>query len=166
MPATRASRGPRRTALPRSRRAARLLAAAGLVFLALAGEAEPADTLQDRPYLTGDWNGLRTWLADRGIVPYASYPTGLWANVHGGFDTGIRYEGFADWGTDLDLERLVGWQGGRFHVNWHSDVSGLPSSELVGQFATEAVFGIESANAVRFYEIYLEQRLWDDALLV
>jgi porin len=101
-----------------------------------------------------------------GIVPYASYTTGIWANVHGGFATGVRYEGFANWGVDLDLERLFGWQGGRFHLNWHSNVSGLPSQELVGQFPTNAVLGLESANAVRFYEIYFEQRLWNDALLV
>jgi len=140
--------------------------AAVVLALSLAANGALADTLLDQPYLTGDWGGLRTWLADRGIAPFASYSTGVWANVHGGFATGVRYEGFADWGFDLNLERLVGWQGGSFHMDWHSNVSGLPSQELVGQFPTDAVLGLESANAIRFYEIYLEQRLWDDTLLI
>jgi porin len=143
-----------------------ILAAALWAYLSFAANGALADSLQDQPYLTGDWGGLRTWLADRGIAPFASYSTGVWANVHGGFATGVRYEGFADWGFDLNLERLVGWQGGSFHIDWHSNVSGLPSQELVGQFPTNDVLGLESANAVRFYEIYLEQRLWDDALLI
>ena len=143
-----------------------LLVAILFLRLDIAGEVASSDTLQDRPYLTGDWNGLRTWLANQGITPFATYSTGAWANVHGGFSTGVRYEGFADWGFDLDFERIAGWRGASFHIDWHSNVSGLPSQELVGQFPTNAVLSLESANAVRFYEIYLKQRLWDGALLV
>jgi len=151
---------------PRPRTVVGLLVAMSCLRLDLTTEVASADTLQDRPYLTGDWGGLRTWLANQGIVPFGSYTTGVWANVHGGFSTGVRYEGFADWGFDLDLEQLVGWQGASFHMDWHSNVSGLPSQELVGQFPTNAVLNLESANAVRFYEIYLKQRLWDGALLL
>ena len=156
----------RRPCFSRSRTGIGLVVAIGFWCLNLAGEVASGDTLQDRPYLTGDWNGLRTWLANQGIAPFGSYTTGVWANVHGGFSTGVRYEGFADWGFDLDLEHIVGWRGASFHIDWHSNVSGLPSQELVGQFPTNAVLNLESANAVRFYEIYLKQRLWDGALLV
>src|SRR5215467_6778783 len=57
--------------------------AAVVLALSLAANGALADTLLDQPYLTGDWGGLRTWLADRGIAPFASYSTGVWANVHG-----------------------------------------------------------------------------------
>jgi porin len=130
----------------------------------LAAQSAGAD--ESSPYLTGDWNGRRTTLADAGVVPYLTYIPGEWANVHGGFETGTRYVALADLGLDLDLDRIAAWHGARFHINMHWTVNGAPSEELVGQFGTDVVSGYETANAVRFYEIYIEQRLHDDAILI
>jgi porin len=137
-----------------------------VVFLALAAVAEAPPATRPSPGLTGDWGGLRTQLAQRGVVPYASYVTGFFANVHGGIQDGIRYLGFADWGADLDLDRLAGWQGGRFHIGWISYHGGMPSEDLVGVFPTDDVSGWESSASFRFYEIYLEQTLLDGALRI
>jgi porin len=142
------------------------IASLPVVCLALAAVGEAPPATQPSPGLTGDWGGLRTQLVQRGVSPYASYVTGFFANVHGGIETGIRYVGFADWGADLDLERLVGWQGGRFHIGWHSYQGGMPSEELVGVFPTDDASGWESAVSIRFYDIYLEQSLFDGALRI
>jgi porin len=121
-----------------------------------------ADSQQDQT-LTGDWNGLRTWLADRGIAPYLTYTPGAWGNVHGGIKTGVGYEVLADLGVDFDLERLFGSSGARVHISWHWNLSDLPSQHLIGQFPTDAIAGNEAVNSIRFYEIYFEQRLPDDS---
>jgi porin len=123
-----------------------------------------AESPPQRTQLTGDWGGLRGWLAERGVVPWAQYVTAFFANVHGGSETGIRYVGFASWGVDLDLAKLAHWPGASFHLSWHSYHGGLPSNDLVGQFPTDDVSGLESAVSVRFYDIYLRQELWDGAL--
>jgi porin len=117
-------------------------------------------------YLTGDWNGRRSAMADAGVVPYLTYYPGEWANVHGGFETGTRYVALADLGVDFDLDRIAGWRGARLHADMHWTVNGAPSQDLVGQFGTDVVSGYETANAVRVYEIYVEQRLHDDSVLI
>jgi porin len=145
--------------------------AAGVYCAALAAlpallAAHSARADERSPYLTGDWNGRRTALADAGVVPYLTYIPGEWANVHGGFETGTRYVALADLGVDLDLDRIAGWRGAQFHADMHWTVNGDPSGELVGQFGTDVVSGYETANAVRFYQIYVEQRLHDDSVLI
>jgi porin len=140
-----------------------------LPFLLLLGQPAAGDPLGNwrvRPYLTGDWNGVRTRLASRGIEPYARYSGGFWSNLHGGRDVGTRYEGLAAFGLDLDLERLAAWHGARFHIGWHDYRGGKPSEALVGQFGNNATSGIEAEDAFRFYQIYLEQTLLDERLVV
>jgi porin len=120
--------------------------------------AEPADGRHDAT-LTGDWGGARARLADRGIEVWASYTAGLWSVLGGGFDTGTRYEGFAEWGFDADLERLAGWRGLGFHMDWFSYHGGQPSADLVGAYPLTFLSGNEADDAIRFYRIYLQQEL-------
>jgi porin len=118
----------------------------------------------DAERATGDWRGLRGRLAERGVEAYARYATGFLANLRGGFDTGIRYEGFASWGLDFDLERMAGWRGAGVHVGWHSYHGGQASEELIGVFSSNAASDLESAVSVRFFEIFWRQDLLDGAL--
>lgn len=134
-----------------------------LLFLPSPGDAQEA--WDDKPDLTGNWSGARPALAERGIVPHARYTSGVWSNVRGGLHTGTRYEGFADWGIDSDLEKLVGWQEARFYIDWHSYHGGRPSEDLVGPFLATAVSGIEAERSFRFYQIYLEQRFFEGRLV-
>lgn len=136
-----------------------------LIFLLISAQyiytvnAIPEESWLERPHLTGAWGGLREKLDDRGINPYANYTAGFWANLRGGFETGARYVGFAQWGVDADLGRLLGWSGARFHIGWHSYHGGQPSTDLVGQFTTTFVSAWEAADSFRFYEVYLRQEL-------
>lgn len=128
---------------------------------AASAERPPEPRWWERPHLTGDWGGRRETLAERGIVAGARYTAGFWSNVRGGFQTGTRYEGFAQWWLEADLDELFGWKGGSFDINWYSYHGGQPSLELVGPFPTQTVSGWETSASVRFYEIFLRQT-WGD----
>lgn len=136
----------------------------GVTALILTSIAQLASAGPDR--LSGEWGGARTRLESRGIVPFADYVSGFWSNLHGGADTGTRYEGFGRWGADLDLEKLTRWRGTSFHVDWFSYHGGQPSSDLVGQFGTNSVTEWEADDSIRFYNIYLQREFLDGALLL
>ena len=102
-----------------------LLARGAALLALLAASAASAERPSEprwweRSHLTGDWGGRRETLAERGIVPGARYTAGFWSNVRGGFQTGTRYEGFAQWWLEADLDELVGWKSGSFDINWYS----------------------------------------------
>ncbi len=142
---------------------------AGLLLLAHGATAAPPGDWRERDQLTGDWGGLRSRLEERGIEPWAEYTSGFWANLDGGLDTGIRYEGFAGWGIDVDLGPLSGsdtWADTSFHIDWSSYHGRQPSEDLVGAFELNFVSGWEAEDSVRFYQIYLEQEFFDGALLI
>jgi porin len=141
--------------------------ALGVVLLASgAARGEQPVDWRHRRHLTDDWAGYRSRLESRGISPLAGYTTGLWANLHGGIETGTRYEGFATWGVAVDLGRLASWKGATFFIDWNAYHGGRPSSELIGQFSSDNVTGWEAEPSVRFYDIHLAQRLFDDRLLL
>jgi porin len=154
----------------RCRSCRRLLAAsaATLALVAAPAAAEQAAEpgWRERSHLTGDWGGWRKRLAQRGLAPGARYTSGFWSNLRGGFQTGTRYDGFAEWWLDADLEALLGWRGGSFHIDWYSYHGGQPSSELVGSFPTQDVSSHETATSVRFYRIYLRQSWADGRIAV
>jgi porin len=95
----------------------------------------------------------------------ALYNAGFWSNLRGGFETGTRYEGFAQWWLEADLDELLGWKGGSFDITWNSYHGGEPSADLVGPFPSQAVSNLEAAVSVRFYEIFLRQTWGDDRFI-
>ena len=146
----------------------RLAAALALLSLSgarlLAGDAVPTLTpkiqsMWEREYATGDWGGLRTALADRGVVfnfTYAADPIGV---VSGGIKRGVFYNGFLDLGTDIDLEKLVGWKGGHFHVNGFYPHGENGSANYVGDIGTFS--NIEAYDTYRLYELWVEQNFFE-----
>lgn len=151
------------------RRTSRSLGLAALLpLLPVVASAEPGagGGWWQRSRLTGEWGGWRTAFAERGVEVDARYTTGLWSNLRGGFGTGTRYEGFAEWGLEADLDALLGWTGGGFALDGYSYHGGQPSSELLGVFPTQTVSGHETAVSIRFYEILLRQTWGDGRFLV
>jgi len=118
------------------------------------------------PHLTEDWGGLRPALAARGIYPYARYLAGVWSDVDGGLDTGARYTGFAQFGVVAELEPLLGWSGATFHLGLNAFHGGQPSKALVGTAPSATVTSWEAKDHVRFFNITLTQRAFDDTLEV
>ncbi len=112
--------------------------------------------------LTGDWGGVRESWAARGVVPFAGYTAEVWGNTTGGIKTGVVYTGLLDFGIDLDLEQLIGWQGASFHSTWLWISGQDASGELVGNLFT--ISNIAGYNTLRSFELWFQQNLWDDRI--
>lgn len=67
--------------------------------------------LFERSFLSGDWKGSRTRLAERGVQFGVSWTQHVQSVVAGGADTATRYGGSVDYTAKLDLQRLVSMPG-------------------------------------------------------
>src|SRR5262245_50713011 len=96
-----------------------------VVLTALGGRAEegkpPASdsafmrwATQD--YMLGDWGGARTKLKEHGVDFEFVYFGAVPSNVGGGIKQGSVYEGALLMMLDLYSDKLVGYEGGQFHV--------------------------------------------------
>jgi porin len=143
-----------------------LVVALAVVPIQAAAEATDAAGWRERSRLTGRWGGARDAFEARGVDVFAQYTAGFWSNLHGGFERGTRFEGFARFGVDLDPEPSLGWEGGRIFLDWISYHGGQPSSELLGVFDTTFLSGHEAGTSFRFYNLYVEQQWLDGRLVV
>jgi porin len=136
-----------------------LAAAIGLAFLApsLASAA-------DNAYLLGDWNGSRTRLADEGVVFNLGYASEIAHNTSGGSDNLTRYSDQWVLGTELNLQKLWGWQGGRFNVTvTNRNGKDLSTDAQLGTFQqVQEVYG--RGQTWRLTNFYLGQTLLDGRL--
>jgi len=104
---------------PGRRAPARTAAAAAILLLAsVAARAEPVagDTLATRAELSGNWGGLRTDWALRGVDIGIAHAGDLLAVVEGGAAEETYYSGLLEVGINLDLEALLGWPSTRAFV--------------------------------------------------
>jgi porin len=143
-----------------------MLAAAGMA-LATPGygeEVAPAE-IWTRSSLTGDWDGMRTTSADRGVTLGVSEVAEVFGNTTGGHKTGTVFTGRAEFDLDLDLERLTGWSGAVVHVNaFQIHGRGLTADTLGGNLLDPS--NIEANRATRLFDAYLEQSLLDAMLSI
>jgi porin len=110
-------------------------------------------------YLTGDWGGWRTRLANKGLELGAEYYTEVWGNTTGGLKRGAVYTGLMLFEAHLDFAKLVGWQGASFYTRWLW-LSGRDASEdLAGNFLT--ISYIAGFNTFRNLELWFQQNLFD-----
>ena len=130
---------------------------------------EPSDTAPPdfwhRDTLTGDWGGLRAALADQGIAISAAYTAEVFANVQGGIKRGATYDGLLLPQVDIDLNKLIGWQGASFRVSMIQGHGPSLSQGWVG-----SLMGVSNTVAIppatRLYNLWLQQNLFDDVLSV
>jgi porin len=106
----------------------------------------------------------RQALADWGIAFTGTYIAEALGNVSGGVRTGAIYTGRFDLGTDVDLDKLVGWTGAKFHANIFQIHGRGLSRDYIGNLML--VSGVEALPATRLYEMWIEQSLLDGRLLV
>lgn len=153
---------------------------AGLLFsnagvaevVGVEGLAEQLDPADEEGHfdetLTGNWGGARRELWRAGVIPYVSVYLGGAVNMAGGGKAGGAGMLFSEFGVALELERLLGWSGGWFNINWHGFLGPSPlfSQANVGLFSTWNINGWEANRAFRFYNIYLQQDWFDEALLL
>ena len=116
----------------------------------------------DRPYLTGDWGGLRTRLLDLGITPSLIFVTDVLGNPVGGQHQGLRESD--DLGLDLtvNLNKLAGWSGARFHLSFSMRSGTDLSDKDIGNVFTVA--NVCCGHTYRLVNVELEQSLFDDRI--
>src|SRR5215470_16441178 len=125
-------------------------------FAAEAPNSEPPSTAMNTwltgDYGTGDWLGVRTTLADKGLEFSGGYTAEVWGNTTGGIKQGAVYTGLLDFGATLDLDKLVGWKGASVSTTWLW-LSGRDASvDLVGNFLT--ISNIAGFNTLRMLELW------------
>ena len=114
--------------------------------------------------LTGDWGGARTRLSDTGIALGLNYIGEAQDNLSGGISRGALAEGRLELFVDLDLEKIVGWQGAAIHANaYNLHGRGLTPGKL-GNLLD--VSNIEATPTTRLFTLWLQQELFDDALSI
>jgi porin len=129
-----------------------------------AGETHKSG-LWTRDVLTGDWNGLRSSLEEKGLKLGLNYIGEVLGNLAGGVSHGTVYDGRLEMVLDLDLEKAVGWTGGTFHANaYQIHGRGLSANYLGNNQLT--VSNIEATRATRLFDLWLQQTLFDGFLSV
>jgi porin len=120
----------------------------------------------ERQYLTGDWNGVRPLLSDGGFQPYLTYTGTMWSNLNGGRETGVRFNGYLDFGADVDLAKLGAWDGLGLHADFHWYQGDEPTEDLIGGVLAQALGDWEAAATFRVFNLYVRQAFADDRFVV
>lgn len=124
----------------------------------------PLSGWTDGNYALGDIGGTRTNLEAHGVEFFGGYAAEVWGNTVGGLKRGAVYTGLLDFGTNLDFEKLVGWEGASFSTTWLW-LSGRDASEdLVGNFLT--ISNIAGFNTLRMLELWFQQNFLDDKISI
>ncbi len=146
----------------------RALATASLLGASVGAQPAIAEekNLWERDTLTGDWGGTRSELADQGIEIGLAYVGEAMGDVSGGMKRGWSYEGRAELSLDLDLEKLLGWQGGTAHASAFQihHTNGLPTVDYTGSIGAPS--NIEARQTTRLFTLWVQQNFLDDAVSV
>ena len=118
------------------------------------------------PYLgpLGDPLGIRPSLKAQGIEYSLTYIVDVLGNPIGGIRQGAIVEDRLNLRLNLDLQKLVGWDGATVHANaYFIHGTGL-SRYYVGNLLTTSV--IEALPATRLYVLWFDQKLLDGKLAI
>lgn len=127
-----------------------------------AQEPKPATDLWSRETLTGDWGGLRSALAARGLEFTFTYIGEALGNRRGGERRRGIYEGRFEMTFEADLEKALAWPGATFHVTGYQ-IHGLGlSANALGNLLTAS--GIEARASSRLFTLWLEQN-WAEKVI-
>ena len=159
----------------------RVLLAAALVGVCacLSGPvlAQPAEPGADRvpglpepsiatslPRALADPAGVRSALGRRGVIFGVNYIGEVLANPTGGYAQGAFYDGRLELAVQADLEKALGWSGLSFFVNAYQIHGDSISASDLGVLMP--VSFIEADPATRLFELWLEQKFYDDKVSI
>ena len=126
--------------------------------------SEPAPASPPSSTLTGDWGGLRSYLDSNGVTFTFNYTNDFLANVRGGIGPGAVAIGVFQPQLDLDLQKLLGWEGGKFHTHGLITHGPLFSPTYLNNIL--AVSNLEAGPVARLYSFWYEQNAFNDRLSV
>ncbi len=142
-----------------------LLASVALAAMGISGvfaeekpKAPPSVWEQDT--LTGDWGGARTALKDKGIEINLEYTNEIFAVLSGGLRRQASYEGQWHFSVNTDLEKLIGWSGGKTHVTvFQIHDSGRNVIDNSGSISDPS--NLDALPTTRLYTAWFEQNFAD-----
>lgn len=128
-------------------------------------QADWLTTWPTQDYMLGDWDGYRTKLSKEDGVDFEfDYFSAIPTNLDGGIQTGSVYEGGLLATADIDFEKLTGFHGGDFHVSSLFIHGTHFSSQDVGD--VNQVSLLDLTHSLRLWELYYEQKLWNDKVSI
>jgi len=130
---------------------------------AILGLPEPS-IATSLPRELADPGGVRSTLAQKGIIFGINYVSDVFGNVSGGTKQSTHYVGLVEAGIDVDLETFAGWRG----LTFHADVFQIHGTSISGVNlgSLAAVSNIEAYPSTRLFELWFEQKLLDDKLAI
>ena len=110
--------------------------------------------------LLGDFWGLRNMVDDAGVEISATYGNNIAGNVTGGKSQGFTYADNLLFGVELDMKKLIGWDGLSITVSGLNRNGTSLSQDYIGnQFTVQQIYG---GSAVMFYGLWFDQKFLDD----
>lgn len=118
----------------------------------------------ERNRITGDWNGTRTDLKNKGYSFEAVYKSEFWKVTHGNIPNDFAYVDNVDLILTMDLEKIFNWQGASFvcYVLGNNGQNPLMHNE----YSIHGITNIAAPKAWKIYNIFLEQQLFDEKLSI
>jgi len=109
-------------------------------------------------YLTGDWGGARSELADKGYTFFA-YLNGIVAgNVSGGINSGTALASDLYAGMTVDLQKAMGWDGWTFNLSGIDRAGASIDPDVGGIYSVMQLVG---GQTYFLYNVSLE-KTWDN----
>ena len=143
----------------------RLVGAAAYVASTIATTGAQAGAKDENAaeWLAPKWfNEWHDGLAAKGLNFGATYIGDNIGNVSGGTSRGFIHLGRFDFSVDADLEKLVGWTGGRIFANMYGIYGRGLTRNYIHNLAT--ISEIEALPEARLYTAYFEQSFYNNAL--
>ncbi|MBH5396939.1 carbohydrate porin [Bradyrhizobium sp. CNPSo 4010] len=141
------------------RRAAIALACAAASTEAFAGAKDESAAAWLAPKWFNEWHD---GLTNKGLNFGATFIADNIGNTTGGVKRGAIHFGRLDLSVDADLDKLVGWTGGRFYANALVIYGRGLSRNYIHNLAT--ISEIEALPDQRLYNAYFEQSFFNDRL--
>ena len=107
----------------------------------------------------GDPTGTRADLAAKGLQVQVNEIGEVFSDVSGGMRRGTITENRLEACVDLDLQKLIGWEGAAIHANGYWIAGHGLSAHYVGNLLP--VSFIETTPTIRLYEAWFEQQFGD-----
>lgn len=142
------------------------VASALALSLALACSSARAGEFDANHHITGDWDGARARLAERGVELKFGYFSETGHNTSGGARSATAYADQLFLGGYFDLDRLLGWRGAEFKLEISNRNGELINDKAGMPFLLQSMQIYGRGNVTRLTQFSLSQRLFDDRLRI
>lgn len=117
-------------------------------------------------YATGDWNGLRTKLEDKGVTFGSEYINDNFLKLNGGLNnkTPLKYQGLSNTSLELDTEKLGLWKGGKVFTNFANLHGTGLTNNYVGDL--QGISNIDAEPHSQLLEYWYQHSVLDGKLKV